>query len=296
MTDITLIGVIASCGLILSTSIAFAKATDIVTYPRPVTADDKRTQYPAKLLHLGLSKSGESFQIQPSEGVMLQGRALKLLELGKVVDVVWSMTSIDREKKLLPIRVPIYKGLIGWRLPLIREIDQRKFAAISHLGLLKPLYAGQGHDWPDTVILRENGFQVSGVASYEGLFKMLSQRRFDYFPRSIVEIWAEAENHADKGIVVENSIVIKYKTAFYYFVNKGGQRLARLLSKGLYQAIEDGSFDRLFMEHHQEILSKAKLEQRKIFTIPNPILPVNTPLNEPKLWFELKDLGKKSDQ
>ncbi|WP_230425676.1 transporter substrate-binding domain-containing protein [Spartinivicinus ruber] len=278
--------------MLLTASIAVAVQPIVVTYPRPVTADDKRTQYPAKLLELGLNKSGEQFEIKPSEGVMLQGRALKLLALGKVVDVVWSMTSIEREKQLLPIRVPIYKGMIGWRLPLIRDADQRKFAAITHLDLLKPLYAGQGHDWPDTEILRKNGFQVSGVASYEGLFKMLALRRFDYFPRSIVEIWAEAESHADKGIIVEPTIVIRYKTAFYYFVNKDSQRLARLLTKGLYQAVEDGSFEKLFMEHHRSILNKAKLKQRKIFTIPNPILPVKTPLDESRLWFELEDLDK----
>lgn len=290
MVDRLFFHAVIGLSLMVATSISVAQELTTVTYPRPVTAGDQRTQYPANLLALGLSKSGEKFEIEPSEGVMLQGRALKLLTAGKAVDVVWSMTSIEREDQLLPIRIPIYKGLIGWRLALIKEGDQKKFAAINHLDLLKPLFAGQGHDWPDTEILLKNDFQVSGVASYEGLFKMLELNRFDYFPRSIVEVWAEADLHASKGIVVEQSFVIRYKTAFYFFVNKNNQRLARLLTKGLYKSIDDGSFRELFMKNHQAILAKAQLKKRKIFTISNPILPVKTPLNDAELWFEMDDL------
>ncbi|MBU2709534.1 substrate-binding periplasmic protein [Zooshikella harenae] len=258
-----------------------------VIYPRPVTSDDQRTAYPSKLLALGLEKSGAPFHLTSSNNVMLQGRALKMLAAGEQVNVVWSMTSNERETDLQPIRIPIYKGLIGWRLPLVNDDRVIFFQTVESLAQLKLLTAGQGHDWPDTAILRQNGFKVLGVASYEGLFRMLSLHRFDYFPRSIVEIWAEAKNHAQRGIVVESSIIIKYPTAFYYFVNKKDRDLAYLLNKGLNIAIEDGSFDKLFLEYHQPLLERAKLKKRKVFEIDNPILPKETPLDDKRLWLDI---------
>lgn len=259
--------------------------TEII-YPRPESTADARTNYPLQLLELALKKSGTDYALNPSKFQMQQGRALRQLEKRQGVDVVWSMTSLEREKALLPIRIPIYRGLIGWRLLLINKKDAIKFQQIHTVEQLKQLRAGQGHDWPDTAILRENGFEVHDSSTYEGLFKMLQNDRFEYFPRSIVEIWAEAENHKAENIIVEPTIVIRYPTAFYFFVNKQNLSLAKDLEKGLKQTIEDGSFDKLFYEHHDDLLKKADLKNRKFFELKNPILPPETPLNQKELWFQ----------
>jgi hypothetical protein len=74
---------------------------------------------------------------------------------------------------------------------LINRSDAAKFTKVKTLDDLRQLQAGQGHDWPDTEILRFNGLNVQVSASYESLFTMLRAQRFDYFPRSIIEIWDE---------------------------------------------------------------------------------------------------------
>ncbi|MFD2449342.1 hypothetical protein ACFSQE_13670 [Vogesella fluminis] len=48
--------------------------------------------------------------------------------------------------------------------------------------------AGQGHDWPDTYILRAAGLPVETSIGYEALFGMLRHGRFDYFPRGVLEV------------------------------------------------------------------------------------------------------------
>ena len=99
-------------------------------------------------------------------------------------------------KRLLPIRIPIQKGILGWRVGLIRKGDQGRFAGVDTLEDLKRVRLAQGQEWPDTLILRANGIDVITAPRYEGLFKMLVSKRFDYFPRSVNEIWDELESHA----------------------------------------------------------------------------------------------------
>lgn len=216
----------------------------------------------------------------------MQARALTELENKREIDVVWSMTSIEREDKLLPIRIPIYKGLIGWRLLLIQETNRERFKQIHNLQQLESLTAGQGHDWPDTTILRKNRLKVYGASSYEGLFKMLAIGRIDYFPRSLIEIWNEYQTHKDEGISICTGIILQYPTAFYYFVNKDNQKLAEDIKKGLEEALMDGSFDALFHKEFDHFLIKSKLSQQSIFVLKNPILPPETPLHRPELWYQ----------
>lgn len=216
---------------------------------------------------------------------MMQGRALAELERRGEVDVVWSVTSIEREARLRPIRIPIYKGLIGWRLPLVREETAPRFAAMQSREDLLPLLAGQQHDWPDTAILRANGFQIETGAPYDSLFQMLAEKRFDWFPRSVVEIWDERGTHAGKNLVVAPHIALHYPSACYFFVNRENTELARRIEIGLEAALRDGSFDALFNRYFAAVLQQADLKNRRVIELENPLLPGNTPLSRKALWY-----------
>lgn len=280
------------CGWILgllAMSAAVVADPLIVRYPKPETDFDRRTDYPLRLLQLAFDKAGVDVSLIPSQQTMPQGRALVQLENGTDVDVVWSMTSREREAKLQPIRVPIYKGLIGWRIFLVHEQNLPRFAGPHSLDQLRDYILVQGHDWPDTDILRSNGFRVFGTPSYDAIFSMVAQRRVDLFPRSIVEIWAEAETHRNKGIVVEPTKLLTYPTAFYYFVNPGDTALATTLETGLRNALADGSYDDLFYEYHAELIERAKLMSRQRYRLDNPLLPALTPLDEDAMWFSLPE-------
>lgn len=260
---------------------------ETVTYPKSGSPGDARDVYPIKLLQLALDKAGPTpYVLRVSDVPMLQGRSFLELASGKTIRVTWGMTSIERENELLPIRIPIFKGLIGWRLALVRKDRPETFDAVHDVQDLRRFVAGQGHDWPDTQILRGNGVPITTAASYEGLFKMLVGRRFDYFPRSLVEIWAEEEQHRKEGIVIDQHLLIRYPTAFYFFTNKSDTRLADTIRTGLERAIVDGSFDKLFCKHYAPAIAQAKLERRTVIDLINPILPPETPLARKELWFE----------
>ncbi|MER2492794.1 hypothetical protein [Catenovulum sediminis] len=256
-----------------------------VVYTKPLSELDQRIVYPLEVLKLVLSKTNINFKLQPSRVAMTQNRALKMLALGVGVDVVWSMTNEIRETNLTPIRVPLYKGLIGWRLLLIKSANQTRFDKLNTLADLQRYIAGQGHDWPDTDILAANGFRIVSSSSYEGLFEMLEKNRFDFFPRSIIEIGNELKSHTEYNLSIEKTLLLHYPAAFYFFVNRANSALKIRLENGFNTAISDGSFDALFYKYNQQHIQQANIQKRKILKLHNPNLPSATPLDNAELWL-----------
>jgi len=84
--------------------------------------------------------------------------------------------------------------------------------------------------------------------------------RFDFFPRSVMEIWSELDAHAELGL--ERHVALHYFYDSYVFVNKKKTKLAEDIRVGLEMAIADGSFDRLFLQHWGEGVRRPRLDER----------------------------------
>lgn len=285
--------VLRALGLVASTALAVASASEAaperIRYPRQEASPDSRSDYFLAVLELALSKSRRKFgeyQLMPADIGMQQARALESLLSQRHLDVVWTITSREREQQLLPIRIPLDKGLYGYRVLLIRDGDQHRFGRVRTLGDLADLTAGQGHDWPDTKILRANGLKVETNSRYSSSFEMLARGRFDYFPRGVSEIGPELRQHPALALAIEPRLLLYYPSAMYFFVNPQAQRLAARLQSGLEAALADGSFDRLFNEHPamQEALQLLR-QPRQLLTLDNPLLPAQTPLATARYWY-----------
>lgn len=262
----------------------------VVIYPRPQSASDTRENDVIELLRASLQKTVDSdgpFQMQPSKMVMKEGRYRKELGKGRHLDIIWSTVSEALEKELLPIRIPIRKGILGYRIFLINKGDKEKFAAIKTLVELRKLRVGQGQDWNDVKVFQSNGFNVTTGSSYEGLFDMLVKGRFDYFSRGISEAPAEYESRKDRlpDLFVEEKLLLYYPWPKYFFVSKNNATLADRVERGLNIMIEDGSFDALFYRYNQGTIDRANLMDRQIFKISNPLLPATAPLDRKELWY-----------
>lgn len=264
-----------------------ALSQQIVYYPRAESDTDARLHYPVALLKLCLENT--SYKLKPTDIAMQQARNLRMLKQDKGLDVVWTVTTQEREAELHPIRIPIDRGLIGWRLLLIHQKNAQRFATITQAEQLMQLRAGQGHDWPDHKILANNQFSVTSSSSYEGLFQMLARGYIDYFPRSVSEIDIEAHTHKNMGLVIEPHLAIHYHQPLYYFVNKNNVELANAITAGLEKAIANGSMRTLFDQHYSEAITQAKLRSRTIITLENPLLPSETPPANSRYWFTPED-------
>lgn len=267
-----------------------AHQSDLVRYPRRTDGDEFRSVYALAQLQLALDKAGSALRLQPSRYSMEQERALVNLEHNRHLDVAWSMTSLEREQRLLPVRIPLDKGLFGWRIALVPAQDMQRLNDVQGLDDLRQFIAGQGHDWPDTEILRAHGLPIKVSSSYGSLFRMLQAQRFDYFPRSVLEIWDELEHPRGKHLRADEHLLIRYPTALYFFVSKQRPDLAQTLQKGLEAALADGSFDQLFHQHFAAQLERAQLAQRTVIELNNPLLPAATPLQRDELWFSPESL------
>lgn len=264
-----------------------AHADVVIHYPRAESQLDKRNEYALELLQLALREAGSNAQLVASNAAMTQERSFSELETGKNLQILWAMTTQARENQTRAIRIPIYKGLIGWRLALVHASQSDLLSQVNSLADLAHFSAGQARDWPDADILRANHLNVVTTSGYENLFSMLGQGRFDYMPRSVSEIWAEAQLHRADGVVVDPYIVIHYPAAAYFFVNKANAELAETITTGLNRAIANGKFDRLFYSYFAEAIEQAKLSERRVIELKNPELPEDTPLDQTNLWLRL---------
>ncbi|TNE70568.1 hypothetical protein EP331_11725 [bacterium] len=261
-----------------------------VRYLPPEEGMGSRSEYYHLLLKLALEKTvptyGE-YSLVPAEKAMMQRDALKAMMSGHTLDVVHTMTDKIRERVLLPIRIPLVKGLIGVRLVMVKQENQSKYLNVKTVDDLKKYSFGQGHDWPDTEILRYNDIKVVTSPEFSPLFGMLKNDEFDGFPRAVFEIWDEVQDNKDKNLVVADGFYIYYPTAMYFFVRKDkqGAAIAKRIEAGLRLAIKDGSFDKLFNATMKPYLDKANLKDRVGIKLKNSLLPDDTPLNDPSLWY-----------
>jgi hypothetical protein len=276
-------------GFILFFSLNAQSASWQITFPRPLESTSTIDEYPIQLLSLALDQTGVNYQLKHSKNVQTKGKALDRLQDNREINIVWGMTNSQREKDLLPIRIPIFKGLIGWRLLLIRQDMAERFKYVQQLEHFVKLSPLHGRDWPDTKILQYNGFDVVTERTSSALLKMLSNAQGDFFPRSIVEVWEElANNDALNQIQVQPTLGIHYPSAIYFFVNKRSVPLANLIEKGLEKAIENGKFEALFIKHYKAYIDRSQIEKRTFYQLENTFLPEKTPLHRKELWFDGK--------
>jgi ABC-type amino acid transport substrate-binding protein len=267
--------------LLLATT-AFA---ELVRYPAIAHVEDPRSAYPLALLELALAQSPRQYQLQSSSERMSKSRSMVFLKEHTELDVLWTMTSVERELDLRPIRIPIFKGLSGYRIMLIRADQQAKFAAGTPETAIRRLVYAQGHDWVDAKVLQLNGFSVLGAAGYDNLFSMLEKGRVDAVPRNALEIADEASLLASRNIMIEQHWLLYYPTASYFFVNNANEQLAQDIDNGLRKIIADGTFEQVFQQFFAGHLAELKLEQRQIIRLKNPLLPAQTPIKDARLWY-----------
>ena len=196
------------------------------------------------------------------------------------------MTDLEREANFLPVRIPLMQGLMGYRVILINKQDEALFARMS-VDELKQLPCYQGADWPDTTILRANGFKVRGVSDYKRIHTMLDKGAIHCFPRGLLEAWGEITMKQLQNTMVDRHFLLIYPTDMYFFVHQDNHALAALIEKGLRAAIKDGSFARLLKNYppHKEALEQVDFLHREIVHLQNPLLPAATPLGDKSLWF-----------
>jgi hypothetical protein len=272
--------------LIFSTSVL---ASPTIRYLDNAENVDPYTPYFKGLLQLAVDKSANTYGVVALHGVpvsMYDQRKFVSLD-SRVIDIMWTTSTTEREQQALPIRFPLLKGLLGYRVFAIRKSDSEIFSAIQSLEQLAQLTALQGHDWPDVAILRHAGLKVETLNWTPQFYKLLSGGNVDYYPRSVMEISRELASQNDPNLIIDKNHLLIYPHVMYFFVAKGNHTLANRIEFGLREALQDGSFDKYFANYRDHPAGLQLLEQKRlIFHLENPNAPSNMPLADQALWYQ----------
>lgn len=209
----------------------------------------------------------------------LEDRRLRTELMHGVVDVIWSPTSLQFERQMLPVRVSLLKDLNNYRLLLIRKNEQLRFSNVRSIEGLRKLRGGMSPQWTDTEIMEYNQLPLVQAIGYEKLFKMLAAKRFDYFSRGLYQIHAEVNFYPELELQIEQELMLSYPNEVYFFVSKKNTALAKRLEDGLRIALEDGSFDELFnsIPRYRWGMELLKNNQRRIINLQPLPLEGNAP-------------------
>ncbi|GGA65059.1 hypothetical protein GCM10011369_03090 [Neiella marina] len=270
-----------------------SKAAIQVSYYKPSNENDR---YPVDLVAFLLDKSGQDYQLTPipSENLTEQ-RLISDVQSGQV-SFISMATNENLNKELHAIQYPMYRGLLGHRVFIIRQGDQHKFDGVKSLSDLNRLTGGQGRFWADTAVLKSAGLDVETPVKYHSLFYMLEGDRFDYFPRAIHEPLNEIAARPELNLAIEENLLLVYPMPMLLYTSKTNEQLYNALETGFETAIQDGSFADWFVSHPaiEQVLSKIQLHHRTVLRLENPHLPAGTPVHRKELWLDIDQLKKRS--
>lgn len=271
------------------------KALDTIRFESGQYDSDHRLLYKKEVLTLAMERTKDVFgpyEISTNAPRMNSLRAVQELETGELINVFIALANKDWEQRTIPIRIPVRRGILNYRLLLIHKDSAQLFKDIDTVGELKNLSVGLRRSWMTWQVLNHLGFNIVSSSHYESLLMMLQHQRFHYIPRGINEIYDELDryNKSDPDLMVAPNIALYIPAPAYIFVSPKEPLLAKRLSQGMNELVADGSLEELFYKYYGELIERSNLQERIIIDVGNPLLPRTTPLDRKELWWVPRNL------
>ncbi len=94
--------------------------SETIYYPRSTAKIDPHIDYILEVLTAALQVFPGKYQLTPSNISYPQTRAInETIAPSGEIDLVWTMSTNERESRLIPIRIPLDKGTLGWRISFV---------------------------------------------------------------------------------------------------------------------------------------------------------------------------------
>ncbi|HZX15347.1 MAG TPA: hypothetical protein VFF22_00555 [Pseudomonas sp.] len=258
----------------------------------PETEGDQRYAYHWRVLRAALevtrSKYGD-YRLEPGQPMSEKLQVVEMQRPQVGLNTLVLDATQTLEEVLLPVKIPVDKGLLGYRVFLIQAEDQPRFAGVQSLEQLRQLRFGQQREWSDVAVYQAAGLPVVTGSSYEGLFHMLMLRRFDAFGRGVSEVNGELAHWRKQypQMTIENELLLYYPLPVYFWFARTdeGRLRAQRVEEGMQTLMADGTLDRLFSEEYAATIQQLGLDSRRTLKIANPHLSSNHPFDKPEYWF-----------
>jgi len=251
-------------------------------------ADPEVFSYEISVLKLALANANgdHSLVIVPYPNTT-QERIIKLLKTNpEDINVFFTANSPARDASLLRVNIPLTRGLLGYRVLVIKKSELPRYENINSLPDLRKLVIGSGLGWPENAVLKASGLTVI-EAPYRNLWPMLVASRYDAFHRGIQEFSIELKQRANLNLTTIPDVMITFPFDYFFFVSKDNPHLRDILLEGLTKAYKNGSFMKNFNEHPSIRLAfeKGQIKQRKAIRIRNPFLAEDVRNIPDKYWY-----------
>jgi hypothetical protein len=191
-----------------------------------------------------------------------------------LVTVAGNVKFKDQQKIVIP--QPLTKGLLGYRLLLVRDESLHQFSQIETAQQLQALSIGIPKTWADADLFRHNKFKVIEQGTLDDLFLLLTSGSFDYVALGVNEIEDIFRQRVTPigGISIVPSLMLYYAFPLVFYVSPNKLSLAERVKEGLNELISNGEFEMLFKQHHGDVVQRLNLRNRETFILNNPALPI----------------------
>lgn len=276
------------CLTLVFPQISFAK--DVLRINKGRSVKDIRSQYSLDILHKAMEITEPEFGAYEFKVVTRGIPAIRIRQMiteGSVINIAMAVSTPEWEKAAVPIRIPIRRGILNYRLLMVHKDKVDDFANIKTIEQLKTLSVGLRRHWATWQTMDTLGYDIVNAYSYEAIFAMLNKGRFDYIPRGIHEIYDEINIRKNilPNLVVEPNLALYIPAPFYVFVSPNEPRLIKRFELGLNRLAKQGTLEAMLNTYYAEFLERADLKDRLILKVGNPHLPDETPFERKELWM-----------
>ncbi|SMF48289.1 hypothetical protein SAMN02745866_03135 [Alteromonadaceae bacterium Bs31] len=259
--------------------------------------------YIYQLLNLALQKTRKDFgpcEAKLIEATIPRSRVQLKLNRGEEYDVIPLTVSRERDTSLLPVPFPVYRGLMGYRILVVRSNSSPDFSQVNSAADLADFSYGVGETWVDNHVLSFNGLNTVKGLNTAALYEMLKLKRFDALIRGSHEVISDKKRVSHENTSAEEKLVIAYPLPVNFYVRRGNTGLANRLHTGFERAYNDGSIDTHFDNNPlvKQTIEEMHLLKRKFIYLCNPTLLRDAAIDSDKYWLipwpkEIKDCQNK---
>lgn len=291
--QLSLLTIVLFCCVLSAVAAAERPAEQAYIYARPEADMDIHSPFAWRVLGEALDHTRATdgdFVLRADTTPVSAARRRVILASGEgPITVGVFPAGMDITRNMIPVRIPITRGLLGYRVLLIHQDDQPRFDHIDGIGGLRAISFGSANYWLDTEILRRAGIPVICGDDYRGLFKMLRARRFIALGRGAWEVPEEfaAEKPTMTDLAVEKHLMVHYSFPDYFWFtdDPAGRKRANRVLHGMMAMVEDGTMDALFDQEFGALIKDLDLNNRRVIEIANPFLTSADPLTDSRFWW-----------
>jgi len=246
-----------------------------VRTPAPENQDDPRFFWSIEVLTMALKATENDFgpwTLSLETRVSDRTRLETELEKGGLINVALLPSCTISDERFVRISHVADRGLLGYRVAVIRAGEQDRFSGIKRMSDLAAFSVGSGRSWHISKTFIGNDLPVTLWPNLDGLYNLLSIGRVDYLSRSVYEVTREL-NHYKKlypDLDIEQTLLVRTPIAMWLYVSVGEDRLRDRLEAGMDRILADGSLKSRFDELFRKDLEALNLKNRRIIILDDP--------------------------